>query len=62
MKKMTKIILSSFLGLSLFSGVASAHVTVQPKETSQGKYEVFTVRIPSEKEIFANDESRSEIP
>lgn len=30
--------------------IASAHVTVQPKVTTQGKYEVFTVRVPSEKE------------
>lgn len=37
------------LSLLLFAGVASAHVTVQPKETKQGSYEVFTVRVPSEK-------------
>jgi uncharacterized protein YcnI len=30
--------------------MASAHVTVQPKETTQGAYEVFTVRVPTEKE------------
>ncbi len=33
----------------LLSGLASAHVTVQPKETTQGSYEKFTVRVPSEK-------------
>lgn len=36
------------MAISMFASVASAHVTVQPKETTQGKYEVFTVRVPSE--------------
>jgi len=36
--------------MMLFAGMASAHVTVQPKQTMQGSYEVFTVRVPSEKE------------
>ncbi|MBW7474448.1 YcnI family protein [Paenibacillus oenotherae] len=43
---MTAIVTSLFL----YAGLASAHVTVQPKETKQGSYEVFTVRVPSEKE------------
>ena len=34
----------------LLAGIASAHVNVYPKETTQGTYEVFTVRVPSEKE------------
>jgi len=38
------------LSMMLFAGMASAHVTVQPKQTMQGSYEVFTVRVPSEKE------------
>ncbi|MFD0712466.1 YcnI family protein [Paenibacillus sp. GCM10027626] len=38
------------LSLMMFAGLASAHVTVQPKESKQGSYEVFTVRVPSEKE------------
>lgn len=50
MNKISRFTLSFLLAASLFSGVASAHVTVQPKETTQGKYEVFTVRVPSEKE------------
>ncbi|WP_135547368.1 YcnI family copper-binding membrane protein [Paenibacillus cymbidii] len=32
------------------AGAASAHVTVFPQETTQGTYEKFTVRVPSEKE------------
>jgi len=50
MKKMKCVILASIMAISLFAGVASAHVTVQPKETTQGTYELFTVRVPSEKE------------
>ena len=37
------------LAMLLFAGIASAHVVVYPKETTQGTYEKFTVRVPSEK-------------
>ncbi|WP_194843304.1 YcnI family protein [Paenibacillus sp. B01] len=37
------------LSLFLMAGMASAHVTVWPKEVAQNSYEVFTVRVPSEK-------------
>lgn len=40
----------SVLSFVLFSGLASAHVTVWPTETKQGAYEKFTVRVPSEEE------------
>lgn len=50
MKKLFTLTVLLVGAISLFAGVASAHVTVQPKETSQGKYEVFTVRVPSENE------------
>jgi uncharacterized protein YcnI len=30
--------------------MASAHVTVQPNEVTQGSYEVFIVRVPTEKD------------
>lgn len=51
MKQMRHRIAAAMLAVSLFlfAGVASAHVTVLPKETKQGSYEVFTVRVPSEK-------------
>ena len=39
-----------FALLLAFAGTASAHVTVLPAETKQGSYEVFTVRVPTEKE------------
>lgn len=33
-----------------FASLASAHVTVQPNEAPAGSYQVFTVRVPSEKD------------
>jgi uncharacterized protein YcnI len=50
MKKLFTFTLAMIGAITLFAGAASAHVSVQPQETSQGKYEVFTVRVPSEKE------------
>jgi uncharacterized protein YcnI len=35
----------------LFASIASAHVSVMPKETTQGSYEMFTVRVPTEKDV-----------
>lgn len=51
MKKMIQAIPLVWLSLFLFAGMASAHVVVYPKETTQGTYEVFTVRVPTEKEV-----------
>lgn len=39
------------IGSLVFTIMASAHVVVYPKETTQGTYEKFTVRVPSEKDI-----------
>lgn len=50
MKKLLTFTISVLGAITLFAGAASAHVNVQPQETSQGKYEVFTVRVPSENE------------
>ncbi|MBJ6363900.1 YcnI family protein [Paenibacillus sp. GCM10012307] len=47
MKKLLSAALIS-MALFLFAGIASAHVTVRPAEVSQGSYEVFAVRVPSE--------------
>ncbi|RIX53921.1 DUF1775 domain-containing protein [Paenibacillus nanensis] len=51
MKKIQIIAMACLWSIVLFAGSASAHVTVQPKEASQGAYEVFTVRVPTEKEV-----------
>ncbi|RHW30947.1 DUF1775 domain-containing protein [Lysinibacillus yapensis] len=48
---MNKLIISfvvMLLALNLVVGIASAHVTVQPEETTQGSYETFTVKVPTE--------------
>jgi len=49
MKRLSMISMA-MLSMLLFASVASAHVTVMPKQAVQGSYEVFTVRVPSEKE------------
>lgn len=51
MKKTMSIMLTCLVSMMLFAGIASAHVGVYPKETTQGSYEKFTVRVPNEKDI-----------
>ncbi|QGQ95938.1 DUF1775 domain-containing protein [Paenibacillus psychroresistens] len=48
MKKLFSALTVSMFALLLFAGVASAHVVVYPKEATQGSYEKFTVRVPTE--------------
>jgi uncharacterized protein YcnI len=50
MKKTFVAITMFTLVLTLFAGIASAHVVVFPKEAIQGSYEKFTVRVPTEKD------------
>ncbi|KIL36068.1 nuclear export factor GLE1 [Cohnella kolymensis] len=49
MKKSLMFTLVMVLTLG-FAGLAGAHVTVQPKEAPAGSFQVFTLRVPSEKE------------
>lgn len=51
MKKLSKIILPTIASLFLFSGIASAHVTVKPNVSAPGAYETYTIKIPVEKEV-----------
>jgi uncharacterized protein YcnI len=44
-----------------FGGVASAHVTVQPAQAPAGSYQVFTVRVPTEKDA-ATVQVKVEVP
>ncbi len=44
------VVLSAFLTLAVTS-VASAHVRVLPEQVSAGTYEVFTVRVPTERDV-----------
>ncbi|PWT97005.1 MAG: hypothetical protein C5B52_14670 [Bacteroidetes bacterium] len=46
----SKISLATILILSLFSSIASAHVTVIPKTSTPGAWETYTVKVPVEKE------------
>jgi uncharacterized protein YcnI len=48
---MSKISLVTVLVLSLFSSIASAHVTVVPKTSTPGAWETYTVKVPVEKEV-----------
>jgi uncharacterized protein YcnI len=50
MKKLVASFSTLILFIMLFAGIASAHVTVFPKETIQGSYEKFTVRVPTEQD------------
>ncbi|MFC4099535.1 YcnI family copper-binding membrane protein [Paenibacillus xanthanilyticus] len=62
MKKMTVIAMAAMLSVVLFAGMASAHVTVWPKAATQGSYEVFTVRVPSESENVTTKSVRLTVP
>lgn len=50
MKKSYTVLVLVILLTIGFASLASAHVTVQPKEAPAGSYQVFTVRVPTEKE------------
>lgn len=62
MKKIIASFVVMFAVFSLFTGIASAHVTVLPKETTQGSYEMFTVRVPSENETVPTTQVKVEFP
>src|SRR5262245_8281185 len=61
MRKSIIMLLALLLTIG-FAGAASAHVTVQPKEVPAGSYQVFTVRVPSEKETGATTQVKVSIP
>jgi uncharacterized protein YcnI len=61
MKKTMAFTLALLLSLG-FAGVASAHVTVQPGAVPANSYEVFTVRVPSEKENVSTTQVKLEVP
>ncbi|MFC5648144.1 YcnI family protein [Paenibacillus solisilvae] len=61
MKKWSMMCMTA-LSLFMFAGIASAHVTVQPTETTQGSYEVFTVRVPSESENVSTTSVKVTVP
>lgn len=60
MKKLFTTFVLMIGAFSFFAGMASAHVTVQPKETTQGSYEMFTVRVPSENDTVPTTQIKVE--
>jgi uncharacterized protein YcnI len=50
MRKIVTAVSALIITMLLFAGFASAHVVVYPKDTIQGSYEKFTVRVPTEKD------------
>lgn len=51
LKKVAQVFVPSFFLFGLFGGAASAHVTISPMESTAGKEETYTVKVPSEKDI-----------
>jgi uncharacterized protein YcnI len=51
MKKFFSALSLCFVAMLLFAGIASAHVVVYPQQSTQGTYEMFTVRVPTEKDV-----------
>lgn len=49
--KTAKIIASAFAMTMFFTGIASAHVVVNPKTSTPGAWETYTMKVPSEKEV-----------
>lgn len=49
--KRLPFLVTAAAGLLLFSGIASAHVTVKPTTSAPGAWETYTIKIPSEKDI-----------
>ncbi|WP_080836600.1 YcnI family protein [Cohnella massiliensis] len=60
MKKRLSLVFALFLAFG-FAQAASAHVTVSPGEVAQGAYQVFTIRVPSEKDA-ATTEVKLDVP
>lgn len=50
------------LSMVMFTGVASAHVTVQPKEVPAGSYQVLAVRVPSEEKGVSTVKVQVKVP
>lgn len=61
MKKIV-LLLAATLGVALVAGPASAHVTVNPSEASQGGYATLTFKVPNEKDDASTVQVDVEIP
>ncbi|CAH0286259.1 hypothetical protein SRABI96_04123 [Peribacillus sp. Bi96] len=50
MKNFSKLLISTFAALFIFSGSAYAHVTVKPSSSAPEAWETYTIKVPVEKE------------
>ncbi|MGE7762753.1 YcnI family protein [Peribacillus sp. NPDC097895] len=50
MKNISKLLISTFAALFIFSGSANAHVTVKPSSSAPEAWETYTIKVPVEKE------------
>lgn len=53
-KKLMALAAPASAAMLLFATVASAHVTVLPKESSTGAWETYTMKVPVEKDVNTN--------
>jgi uncharacterized protein YcnI len=60
--KRIMLVLVAMLGVALAAGPASAHVTVDPAEASQGGFATVTFRVPNEKDTASTVQVEVEIP
>jgi len=49
--RLTALLSASTLSFILFTGSASAHVTVSPNNSAPGSWETYSIKIPSEKDL-----------
>ncbi|OQM44547.1 hypothetical protein B6A27_16245 [Anoxybacillus sp. UARK-01] len=49
--RVSRLTIFAMTAFFLFSGIASAHVTVKPNISAPGSWETYTIKIPVEKEI-----------
>ncbi|GGO06127.1 hypothetical protein GCM10010969_33210 [Saccharibacillus kuerlensis] len=53
-KKLMALAAPASAALLMFAAVASAHVTVLPKESATGAWETYTMKVPVEKDVNTN--------
>lgn len=53
-KKLLALAAPASAALLMFTAVASAHVTVMPKESGTGAWETYTMKVPVEKDVNTN--------
>lgn len=47
----SKIFIPTLISLFIFSGIASAHVSVMPRTSTTGAWETYTLKVPVEKDV-----------